>query len=131
MFMGISLFSGSVNQKEAASNFESVCTILENQDFKKCINCPGLCLKCIRKLYSISIENIRATSYRVVYVLSGKIKLFFPYINIEKQLNDNGIMLIVSDTKFVIEGGNELPANFIVRDLHELPKEKSVKCSYG
>ncbi|SMC80626.1 hypothetical protein [Sporomusa malonica] len=130
--MDISFFSCSVNEKKSVSNIEPFCAVLENQiNFNKCINCPGLCLKCIKKLYDISAENIRATSYRVVYVLSGKIKLFFPYINTEKRLNDNEVMLILNDTKLVIESGNELPANFVVRDLDELAKEKRVKCSYS
>ena len=129
--MGIALSASSMNHKNSANKVGSFCAILDNQiNFSKCINCPGLCLKCIRKLYDISTENSSATSCRVVYVLSGKIKLFFPYINTEKRLNDNGVMLILNDTKFVIESGNELPANFIVRDVDALTNEKRVKCSY-
>ncbi|MDF2570968.1 MAG: hypothetical protein K0R55_2572 [Sporomusa sp.] len=104
-------------------------------DFSKCIDCPGLCLNCIKKIYGIDTGNIKDTSYRVVYVLNGEIRLSFPYTNTEKRLDKNGLMLISNKTKFIIKGGNESLASCAVKNLNVVITKRAgksmVKCSCG
>ena len=127
--MGIALSFNAINQKLFGQP-EPFCTVLESRnDFNRCINCPALSLACVKKIFDTSIEHIKASNYRIVYVVNGKIKLCFPHKNTETCLLDHHAMLIATDAKFVIENDNPLPANFVVRDLKDISKKsRKAKC---
>ncbi len=116
--MRITLVDDLMNRQKVAGSLETLQAEAANGiNFAKCIDCPGLCCKCIRHLFGISTGSFENSSCRLVYVLSGRIRLIFPYANLEKELDANSVMLIPHETKVVIENEEGLLANFVMKYL--------------
>jgi hypothetical protein len=135
--MRITLVNDLINRKKIAGSLETLQAEVTNEiNFAKCIECPGLCFQCIKHLFGISTGSFETGSCRLVYVLSGRIKLIFPYANLVKELDANGLMLIPHETKVVIENKDGILANFVMKYLDAV-KEKLTEnmdpwqCSMG
>ncbi|WP_371374784.1 hypothetical protein [Sporomusa aerivorans] len=135
--MRIAVFDDLINKKNAVDSPEPLqAEAAKDMNFSNCINCPGLCLKCIKHLFDTINVNFSENSCRLVYVLSGKIRLVFPNAQMEKQLDANGIMLISNETKVIIENEDDVLANFVVKCLDVVKAKISenidpLNCSMG
>lgn len=126
---------GSGNTRNTACYLGPFChNALNEPEPKECMNCPGLCLTCIENRYGIDTACMKDTTYRIVYVVSGRIRLLFPCTNSSKLLDKNEIMLIANETKFILESGDNCLANCVVKDLDKvkisLDHKNGPRCSY-
>ncbi|MBP2635294.1 MAG: hypothetical protein H6Q72_1201 [Firmicutes bacterium] len=111
------LAANSINQEKDACLGPLNANSSVHINLKKCIDCPSLCVSCIKNFCGMTNADIEENNYNVIYVASGEVTLFFPYTQIEKQLGANQLMLIPNETKFVLKSGNVFAASCVVAPL--------------
>jgi hypothetical protein len=117
VFSVSTLAANSINQEKTTWLGPLNANSSMHINLKKCIDCPGLCVNCIKNFCGMTNVDIEENNYNVVYVASGKVTLFFPCTQTEQQLGANQLMLISNETKFVMKSGNVFSATCVVAPL--------------